>query len=84
MKYKNGFLSSDISDSKSLVKIGKAVEKGKAKASHYAMDRCYYKVFPWYESEYKEIEDNPQVEKDELEKAIKKQKDFVSGKIKQQ
>jgi len=72
MKYKNGFLSSDICDSKSLTKIGKEVEKGKAKFNHFAMDRCYYKV----------IEDNPKLEKDALKEAIDKQKDFVSGKVK--
>ncbi|MAG27920.1 hypothetical protein CMI47_20525 [Candidatus Pacearchaeota archaeon] len=82
MKYKNGFLSADIDDSKSLSKIGKEVEKNKVKFNHFAMDRCYYKVFPWYESEYTEIEDNPELEIDELDKAIKKQKDFVEGKVK--
>ncbi len=69
MKYTNGFLSAEISDSKSLVKIGKEVEKGNANFHHYAMDRCYYKAT----NDYTRITD-----KSELDKAIEKQKEFIN------
>jgi len=68
MEYKNGFLSADISDSKSLRGIGKKVEKGQAKFNHFAMDRCYYKIA------------DKELIADELEDAIDKQRKFLEGK----
>ena len=86
MKYTNGFLSADISDTEKSRKIGKEVEKGNCEFSHFAMDRCYYRKVK-SKKEINEINatvaDELQSRKqtDSLDQAIEKQKAFIRGEI---